>query len=307
MSSRHFLAVCLVLSLPASLYAQQNLTNQQQQQLRRQQQQLRQQQQGQQQMQQNASQPLSVQGKIQGMAKGNIFIVGDNNRVWKVGVVNGVTRILVAGTTTPNALRSGFIVEFTAEIDTQGVVQKPVETLKIISLIKEKPLGIYPTATQGDNAGGFGASGDSETSGKHKRSSRTSDKAASRAPATGTVHVVGKLIVGRDGTLSAQIPNRGIMVFKLADQAKVEVEQNEFALANRGYDITANCLVSRQSNTIQAVEVRIKLPELPVAEKATTPTTSETKKSETKKPGKYSKKSKVKDDADLPVDAPVDQ
>ena len=147
MSFRIVLAARLVLGVPALLQAQYPYNNRRAQ---------------------PGWQPAEFQGKIQGVARGNMVIVDPTNRqIWKVAVLPA-TKVQVTGTATPDALRSGLIVEFTADIDDRGAIQGKVDTLAITTLTNDKSLGLVPAAAKSDDVSdGFGANGGDKPAAPH--------------------------------------------------------------------------------------------------------------------------------------------
>ena len=265
--SRHFLvAVGFVLCLPALLQAQFNPYRQPGR-------------------QQAAMQPMELSGTIQGVVKGTIVVTG-NGQTWRVAIVpptkmQAGTKVQVTGTATADSLRSGLIVEFTAEIDSRGAIKEKVDTLTITSLSKDKQMGLFPA----DAGSGLGGNVIDDSPKPAKRTGHAAGKAAPHAQTAGSYRVVGQLVVGRGGTLSVK-PGRSVLPFELAEQPKVNVEMADLSLARPGHEISVKGFVSpRQPGMIQAAEVTVKLPEPQAAEKK-----EPAAKSEAEKPAKRSKK-----------------
>jgi hypothetical protein len=274
-SSRLLLAVGLMIGLPTLLQAQYGNNRSQ---LQRQQQQ---------QQQRGAMQPVAIQGRIQGVAKGGIVVAANNNQAWRVSVLP-VTKMNVTGATTADALRPGLVVEFVAQIDDRGAIQGKIDALTVTSITKDKQIGIVSSgdakADSGD--GGFAANAkkdSGETGGKRaKRPPRTAGKTASRTQPAGSYRVVGKLLVGRGGALSV-VAGRTLS-FELADQAKIDVnttDANSFVtLVNRGTEVSVTgYAVQGRPGVMQAAEVQVKLPEPQAADKADPPVRPEPKRS----------------------------
>ena len=134
----HFLAAVFVLCLPALLHAQYNPLSRRSQLGR----------------QPVGLQPVEVSGTIQGVARNGIVVSNGNNQLWKVAIVapskiNVGTKLQVTGTATVNNLRSGLIVELSADIDNRNTIQGKFDALTITSITREKPMGVFPDADSG--------------------------------------------------------------------------------------------------------------------------------------------------------------
>jgi hypothetical protein len=257
-SSRFFLAVALVVILPAALQAQYGNRQRQQQQ--------------QQFMQQ---QQVELQGRIRGVAKGNSLVVFGNDGVnWQVDRAP-ITKVRVSGTVNSSYLHAGLIVELTADVDSHGAIHDKVDTLTITSLSQEKQMGLFPSGdAKGDGVvDGFGADAEKDKDkpkGKSKDSAKTSGKSAKRTKtnprllAAGSYRIVGRLNVARNG-FSVQA-DRHTLAFELAEQAKIEVDTSDVAsfvtFVRPGNDVTVRGFqVPNRPAVLRAMEVRVKLPE----------------------------------------------
>jgi len=234
--------------------------------------------------QQAAPQPMEISGTIRVVARAGIAVTNSNNQTWRVAIVPA-TKVQVTGTATADCLRSGLIVEFTAEIDSHGAIQGKVDTLTITS--KEKQMGLSPS----DAGNGFGGKVMDDSGKPAKRSGHTAGKATPHAQTAGSYRVVGQLVVGRGGMLAVQA-GRGRLPFELAEQPKINVEMADLSLARVGQEVSVKGFVSpRQPGIIQAAEVRIKLPEPQGGEKADKSDKKEPAvKPDAKKPARPSKK-----------------
>jgi len=222
---------------------------------------------------------MEISGAIQGVVKGTIVVAG-NGQTWRVAILPA-TKVQVTGTATADSLRSGLIVEFTADLDGRGAIQGKVDTLTVTSLTKEKQMGLSPS----DAGGGFGGKVIDDSPKPAKRTTHAAGKAGPRTQTAGSYRVIGRLMIGRGGALSVQ-PARAALPFALAEQPKVNVDMADLSLARPGHEISVKGFVSpRQPGMIQAAEVKVKLPEPQVAEKK-----EPAVKPEAKKPAKRSKK-----------------
>ncbi len=290
---RLFLAAVLVAGLPTLLSAQGNNAAMQRALLKRQQQQAAQQQQ-QGAMPQGGAQQAEILGTVQGVAKNGIVVVDGNKQMWRVAIMP-ITKVHVTGTTTAASLRSGLIVEFTAEIDNRGAVQKKVEALTVTSLSKEKQVGVFPAAAADGDAGGFGANAGEDAAGKPaKHGGHTpgkTGKTVSKTQPAGSYRVVGKLIVGR-GAMSVQT-GRGMLPFELEDNAAIDVNVSDLSLVRIGTEVTVKAAVSpARPGMAQALEVQVKLPEPQAGPSKDRPAKSGMKKS--------GKRDKMGEDEKLP-------
>jgi hypothetical protein len=264
-------------------------------------------------------QPVEISGTIRAVARGGIAVGTSDNKMWKVAIVTATkiqvgTKVEVTGAATVDSLQSGFFVEFTAEVDNRGTIQEKVDALTVITPTREKLPGVYSDADGGfgGNVGGNGID-DSPKSGKKTgrttgKSGRTSGKAASRAQMVGKCRIIGQLVVGRGGALSVRT-GRTTLSFQLAEQPKIKVELADIRFAQVGQDVSVRGFASsRQPGMIQASEIKIKLPEVPAADKAEKRLKKESAaKSDAKKSAKRSKKDKEKDKEEglpEPADAP---
>ena len=249
MSRRFFFAVSFVLCLPALLQAQLNPLNQRRSTTGR---------------QQATLQPIEATGTITYVSpRGNGIVVSNgNNQVWKVAIVPNTkvsigTKVQVTGTVAASNLRSGLVVELTADLDNRNSIQGKVETLTITSLTRDKQMGVFADDT------GFGGNNLDKSAKRTAKSSKSN-----RAQIVGRCRIVGKLVVSRDGSFSVQ-SGRGTLSFELADGAKIAIDMADLSLARVGQEVTIKGAFSpRQPNMVQAAEVTIKLPEVADADKA---------------------------------------
>jgi len=288
--SRFFLAAVFVLCLPALLQAQYNPYRSPAG------------------RQQAALQPMEISGTIRVVARSGIAVTNSNNQTWRVAIVPATkvqagTKVQVTGTTTADSLRSGLIVEFTAEIDSRGAIQGKVDALTVTSLTREKQMGVFPSGA--DSGFGGNVIDDSPKPAKRPgpttaKSGHATGKAAAHAQTGGSCRIVGQLVVGHGGSLSVKA-GRGSFSFGLADQAKISVDVADLSLARPGLEVSVKGFVSpRQPGIIQAAEVKVKLPEPQVADKADKKEPAV--KPEAKKPAKRSKKDQGEGLPELPAD-----
>ena len=96
---------------------------------------------------------------------------------WRIAVVPA-TKVRVTGTATADALRSGLIVEFTAETDGHEAIPQKVGELTITSLTPQKQIGLFPPDElgAGDGQGGLG-----ESNGNGAKADNRAEHAAARA------------------------------------------------------------------------------------------------------------------------------
>jgi len=271
-SFRLLLAVGLVIGLPALLQAQYSRT-----QLQRQQQ-----------------QRVEIQGRIQGIAKGTLVVVANNNQTLRVALLP-VTKIHVTGKTTTGALRAGLIVQFVAETNDHGAIQGKVDALTITSLTQDKQMGRVPSshAKADDVVDGFGpnAKKDQDSGYAGGKRAKRPPKTAPRTQPAGSYRIIGRLIVGRGGALSVQV-GRSTLPFELADQAKIDVDMADFSFVGRGNEVSVKgFVVAARPGMIQATEIKVKLPELQADENP-----EPADRHETKKPAKHPKKAKDKEE-----------
>jgi len=178
---RMCIAVGLAVGLPAFSWSQQNEAMQRE--WMRQQQKAARQQGMMQQGFQQAGQQTEITGKIQSVAKGGLVVLDGANQTWRIAVLPATT-VHVTGKTTAASLRSGAIVEFTAELDDKGAIRDKVASLTVTSLSEEKRMGIFPAgaAAGGGAFEGFGAGGEETPFGKPaKPAKRPAGKPASHA------------------------------------------------------------------------------------------------------------------------------
>jgi hypothetical protein len=245
-----YLAVGLVLCLPTLLPAQLVPMNRNRSPLGR---------------QQIGVQPVEVSGTIQGVARGGIVVSNSNNQVFRVAIVPPTkvsvgTKVQVTGAAKVSNLRSGLVVELSADLDNRGTIQGKIDTLTITSITREKPMGIFPESD------GFGGNGDLDKTAKRSGHSSKSGKAG-RAQIVGRCRIIGRLVVQRGGSLAVQ-SGRGTMAFELGDQPKIAVDMADFSLVRPGLEVSVKGAASpRQPTMIQASEVTVKLPEIADADK----------------------------------------
>jgi hypothetical protein len=261
----------------------------------------------QQQQQAAMQQPVELQGVLQGMSKGNLVVAANNQR-WQVALAP-ITKVHITGATTGDALRSGTIVEFTAEINDHGAIREKVDALTITSLSQEKQIGLFPSggAKEDGVVDGFGADAEKDKAkakGKGKDSVKTTGKSGKRTkpnprvlPA-GSYRIVGRLSVTRNGAFSVQA-DRTNLAFELADQAKIDVDTADASFVRPGYEVTIHGFqVPNRPGVLRATEVRVKLPEPKVADQPE-PAPRHPAKKAAKSPAKGKKKA---DDEPPPED-----
>ncbi len=280
MSSRLLLAALLVIGLSAPLQAQNNRRAQQGWQAAAQQ------------------PPTDVDGAVEGLMRGCIMVLDKNNQSWQIAVPMAA-KVQVTGGATADYLQKGMIVEFKAEIDDQRTVKEKVEELKIVTPTGTKTGLFPPDSKAGEDQGGFAASktNDAGTGGKPaKRPSATAGKSPAKTKgfAAGSYRIVGRLVVGHGGHLSAVTP-RGKFPFELSDKVAIGVDLADYTIAAKGDKISAKVIKipprpgSAQPQAITsaiATEVKIELAEPLVGGKKKGPAA----KSEAKHPAKRPKK-----------------
>lgn len=257
-------AIALVFALPTGLVAQ-NVGN-----VRRAQ-------------QQAAVQPVEIHGTIQGLSRTGVKVLAQNNQVMLVSFTPR-TKIVVTGTTTAAALRSGVFVEFDADLDASGQVQGKIDKLTVISLSPQR----QPGAVRGGEAKAAAKPGDAKPDdfgagagqeGKPaKRAARPAAKSPSRSQPAGNYHVIGRLVVGRDNKMSVQT-GRSSLMFELADGASVNVSASDLSYAGLGSEVSIKAVMSpTRPVTIQAVEVVAKVSAPEAGGKNEPPAASEEKR-----------------------------
>jgi hypothetical protein len=212
-------------------------------------------------------QPVQIQGTIQNIVKGSIVVLDSNTQIpWRVAILP-VTKVQVSGTATADSLRTGLVLEFTAEIDGTGVIREKVDELTITSLTPQKQMGLFPpdAANAGDDQGSSGTAKGDASNGKaakpDKRTARAHGKAAANAAAAGKYRIVGRLLLGRGGALSIQ-PGRGVVPFALADDATIRVEMADFSAVSRGSAVSVSAMMMpNRPGLAQAMQVKVTLPE----------------------------------------------
>jgi hypothetical protein len=285
MSVRFFLAVGLVISLPTLLHAQYNRGSSHQ----RQQQQMA-----------AMQQPVELRGVIQGVAKGGLVVVSNNNQRWRVGLFP-VTKVHITGTTTADKLRAGLIVEVTADIDDHGAIHGKVPALTVTSLSQDKEIGFFPTGDAKDDGVVDGFAADDKTKSKDagkppaksgKRPPRTA-KTGPRTRPAGTYRIVGRLTIARNGSFSIQV-ERGALPFDLASDAKIDIDASDPSFIALGNEITVKGFqVPNQPGTLRAADIQVKLPEPQITDQPEPP------RHDAKKQGKRPPK-KAKDQDEPP-------
>jgi hypothetical protein len=209
--------------------------------------------------QQSGVQPVEVSGTIRAVARAGIVVGNDNNQMWKVAIVSPTkfsvgTKVQVTGAAQASNLRSGLVVEFSADLDNRGRIQGKVDTLTVTSITREKPMGIFP-----DDSGFAGNDAD-------KTAKRSGHGKSGRAQIIGRCRIVGRLVVARGGALSVQ-GGRGTLSFELGEQPRVMIDMADMSLVRPGQEVSVKGIASpRQPNMIQATEVMVKLPEVPQAD-----------------------------------------
>ena len=217
-------------------------------------------------------------------------MVSNGNQMWNVVVmrpskVNAGTKVQVTGTMTANNLQSGLIVELTADIDNRNTIQGKVNALTITSITREKPMGVFPDADSG-----FGGN-DSDKSAK--RPTHAKSGKAGRGQIVGRCRIVGQLIA-RGGSLSVKY-GRGTLSFQLGETPKINVDMADLSLARPGQEVSIKGYASpRQPNMVQATEVKIKLPDVPDADKPEKADKKEAAKPEAKRRKKVPKRTRTK-------------
>jgi hypothetical protein len=218
--------------------------------------------------QQIPAQPVEIHGTIQGVARGGIMVLDSNTQTtWRIAILPA-TKVQVTGTATADSLRTGLVLEFTAEIDAKGTIREKVGELTITSLTPQKQIGLFPSGevAAGDDQGGLGGANGDAPKGKggkaakpDKRTPRTRGKTG--AIAAGNYRIVGHLLVGRGGALSIQ-PGRGTLPFQLADDATINVEMADFSAVKQGNEVSVKGIMApNRPGVAQAQLVKVTLPE----------------------------------------------
>ncbi len=202
-----------------------------------------------------ATQPVQINGTIEGVMRGMIAVVDDNNQPWRVAVPVGA-KISVTGTVTFDFLRSGLFVEFQAELNDRGEIQAKIDELTIVTISRERPIGLFPAgAAAGGDQDGFGAGREGD---EKKRGGRTGKK---RGLAAGAYRIVGRLIVGRGGKLSIQT-DRGTARFELTEEPKINVYLADYTVAAKGDKVSIRgVMLQNRPGLARAKKVEIELAE----------------------------------------------
>jgi type II secretory pathway pseudopilin PulG len=226
MSCRIALVALSVFSLAAAASAQGipfNVLNAQNYRRSQQQQAAMQQQQAQAQMQ---PQQAKFKGKIESRTGELLRVSGGDqpSQSWEVYLTRD-TKVHVTGTAEADFLKPKLGVEFDAELDAQAKGTNDVGALRVITLSRDKPLGI---------SGGGHLPAKPAAGGAAKSAERGSVRSRTIEP--GMHHVVGRVLSFHNNVLNVQA-GRKVQV-NLADAAKIRVDVNDLSFAGEGDEVT---------------------------------------------------------------------
>jgi len=188
----------------------------------------------------NAPQSIDLEGTLVGVSRGTLMLVDGNNHTWRV-VVPTEASVRVTGETSVDALQTGTVVEFQAQIDQRGAIDGKIDAMSVVSLSGERQAGLFPVESADE---------------------KKTDKPARRgATPPGEYRVVGPLVVGRNGKFSVRVAGRGLMAFAGADQAAVKIDSSDYSLASRGDKVSVKGvgMLRGQAGMAQAASVNIEL------------------------------------------------
>ncbi|MCE5266386.1 MAG: hypothetical protein LLG00_00675 [Planctomycetaceae bacterium] len=204
--------------------------------------------------------PVELQGVLAGAGRGTLFVLDDRNQRWQVGIPNGVT-VQVTGTLPLEALRTGLVVEFEADVDSHGVAKAKIGEMTVGSIGKDRQMGMFPAGADrgGDAAAPESGKGhDAAKTPAAARGKRT-PAAASKGLAAGKYRVVGGLIVGRNGKLAVHA-GRNMIQFELADAPQIKIDATDLSAARKGDRVSVKGIASTsRPGMVLAREVKVEV------------------------------------------------
>jgi hypothetical protein len=185
-------------------------------------------------------------GTIEAVATGKIQMVTDLNERWLIGI-QPQTQVHVTGNMNADFLCPGMFVQFKADVDKRGIVSGKVEQLAVITPSQDKPSGIVPQP--GASIAGHEGSDD--------------DKTRAAVPST----VRGQISKYQKNKLHIKVDKK-TLICDLSNNAKISVDLDDYSLARRGDKIKVQGMkMGGVAGSVQAMQVKIDLIELPVATK----------------------------------------
>ena len=175
---------------------------------------------------------FSATGTVEGVRRGQIKLKSTTDQLWIVNV-GKATEVTVKGEADPEVLAARMWVRATMALDRKGRAKQPIAAMTIISRREDTVIGAFPVQT----AGGFDAP--------------APDPAAASDPnATTDYDVVGMLTAAKKGkyTVKTRAGNQVVDIeFELAEDAKVDVNVDDYSLAKTGDEISVSGTILRQA------------------------------------------------------------
>jgi hypothetical protein len=165
-------------------------------------------------------------------------MLANANQNWMIWL-NEQTKVTLTGTASPDFLRSGLYVSFTADLDKRGFIKDKVSQLTIFTPTNENGVGVFPgTSTVGGENEGPGAAG-----GFAPKAGGKVGKAASKVAAAtmeGQATIAGQVTAAKNSKLTVNAGGRTFK-FDLADDAKIDVKVADYtSFARKGDKITVD-------------------------------------------------------------------
>ena len=175
---------------------------------------------------------FSAKGTVEGVIRGKIKLKSTTDQIWIVNVGKG-TEVAVKGEAAPETLSPRMWIRATMALDRRGRSKEPLTALTVISRREDTVVGVFPVQT----AVGFDAP--------------APDPQAAKDPnATTDYDVVGVLSGMKKGkyTVKTQAGNQMVTIeFELAEDAKIDVNVDDYSLAKLGDEISVSGTVVKQA------------------------------------------------------------
>ena len=209
-------------------------------------------------------------GTVETVGQGGIGITTKSGQTINVAVTPA-TKVRLTGEATPDFIKPGFAVEFTAEVDKKHIVAEKVTVLTVVTLTAERGAGLFAeesasaSAVEQDDFGfaaGKGGGGANAAAAEKDAKKAEKHKPAAAIQLPGTCVVRGTVRSCKAGKLVVAI-DHGVVKADLADNAQIAVNMADISQAKKGDAVTARGRSVRQGQQrmVQAESVTIKAAE----------------------------------------------
>lgn len=164
---------------------------------------------------------VSASGTVKGFSGGLLYVITKEGDQYRVKLPKNPQYVSYVGSATPDFLKRGMLVKFTATFNAKGKAVAPVRDITIFTPTKEDKIGIYADSGLSGNVKDLFADVDS------------SQKQPDGKPYT----VAGAVTSARSGKLQVRAGRATVQV-ELADKARVSVDVSHLNFMQPGDNVS---------------------------------------------------------------------